>query len=59
MQITADLNDLIRTVCPHCARNVDVRYRPETREYVHDIHKGQSFSHTLCLANGLRLKYQD
>lgn len=59
MQIQADFGDLVRTVCPHCARGVEVRYRPETTEYVHDINKGLSFSHSLCLANGLRLKYQE
>lgn len=59
MQITADFGDLVRIVCPHCARGIEVRYRPETTEYVHDINKGLSFSHSLCLANGLWLKYQD
>lgn len=59
MQITADFGELCRVVCPHCAKGVEVRYRPETREFVHDINKGTSFSHTLCLANGLWLKYQD
>ena len=59
MQVTAELADLIATTCPHCARGVPVRYRSETQEFVHDIHKGLSFAHSLCLANGLRLKYQD
>jgi len=59
MQITADFGDLCRTVCPNCAQGVEVRYRPETREYVHDVRRGNSVSHGLCLANGLWKKYQD
>ena len=58
MQITADFNELCRTICPLCAKGVEVRYRPETNEYVHDNYKGNGFSHSLCLANGLRKKYQ-
>jgi hypothetical protein len=59
VQITAEFTGLCRTICPHCDKGIAVRYRPETREFVHDIHKPNSFTHTLCLANGLRLKYQD
>lgn len=59
MQITADFGELVCTVCPHCARNVELSYRPETTEYVHNSFKGLSYSQTLCLANGLWLKYQE
>jgi hypothetical protein len=59
MQITADFGDLCRTICPRCARNVAVRYRSDSREYVHDEKQGTATFHSLCLANGLWLKYQD
>ena len=59
MQITADFNELCRTICPLCAKDVAVRYRPETNEYTHDQRTLTSFSHSLCLANGLRKKYQN
>lgn len=59
MQITADFGDLVRTVCPTCARGVEVRYRPDSHEYVHDEKKGTSFMHSICWANGLWKKYQD
>lgn len=59
MQITADFDDLCRTVCPLCAKGVEVRYRSETSEFVHDQRTLTSFAHSLCLANGLRKKYKE
>ena len=59
MQIVTEFDDLCRIICPLCAKGVAVRYRPETREYVHDTDSPASkiFAHSLCLANGLRKKY--
>ncbi len=59
MQITADFDELCRTVCPLCAKGTEVRYRPETNEFVHDQRSLTSFAHSLCLANGLRKKYKE
>lgn len=58
MQITADLEELCRAVCSLCAKGVDLRYRPETSEYVHDMVTGVTRLHSICWANGLRKKYQ-
>jgi hypothetical protein len=58
MQVTADLQDLCRLVCPHCAKSVDLRYRADSAEYVHDVSNRNTFIHTICWANGLRKKYQ-
>lgn len=57
MQITADFGDLCRVVCPSCARGVEVRYRSDSGEYVHDERRGKTFSHSICWANGLWKKY--
>lgn len=44
-----------RAVCPNCAAGKAVRFRPETREWVHDLSAGRGlFSHTLCMATHLR-----
>ena len=40
--------------CPACKSGSVPRYREETREFVHDYVKGSSFSHQLCLSNGMR-----
>jgi hypothetical protein len=59
MQITAELNDLCRIICPLCAKDADMRYRPETQEYVHDVITGTTVLHSICWATGLRKKYQE
>jgi hypothetical protein len=59
MQITADFGELCRTVCPLCAKDADMRYRPETQEYVHDVITGTTVLHSICWATGLRKKYQE
>ena len=33
----AEKDKIIREVCPHCAKGYEVRFRPETREWVHDL----------------------
>ena len=40
--------------CPYCKRGNAVRYRTDSCEYVHDDIKGTSFSHSICLSNGMR-----
>ena len=59
MQIVADFGELCRAICPRCAKGVEVRYRPDSGEYVHDERRSNSITHSLCLANGLWKKYQD
>ncbi len=59
MQITAEFDDLCRVVCPSCARDVPLRFRIDSQEYVHDEKKGTSFAHSICWATGLRKKYQN
>jgi len=44
-----------RVLCPLCAQGRPVRYRPETRETVHDDRFGVGgISITLCRANDFR-----
>lgn len=59
MQITEDFDTLCRLVCPLCSQGADLRYRPETIEYVHDVATKIQFSHSICWANGLRKKYNN
>jgi hypothetical protein len=40
--------------CPACKAGNEVRFREDSLEFVHDHVKGSSFSHQLCLSNGMR-----
>ena len=40
--------------CPACKAGNAVRFRDDSKEFVHDYAKGSSFSHQLCLSNGMR-----
>ena len=46
-----------RYLCSYCAGGQKPRYRPETREFVHDSRSQASFSITICRANALRNEY--
>jgi hypothetical protein len=59
MRITADLEELCKVICHLCARDADIRYRPETQEYIHDVVTGTTQLHSICWATGLRKKYQN
>ena len=56
----AEKDKIIREVCPHCAKGYEVRFRPETREWVHDLGtstpdgRTHHVKHTLCLASNFR-----
>lgn len=41
-------------LCPHCRGGHAPRYRPETREFVHDRRTASMFSITLCHADKFR-----
>ena len=49
----------IKKQCAYCARGAPVRYRPETREYVHDNRAGIGFSITICRANMFRNEHEE
>lgn len=49
---------LIAAACALCHENKPVRFRPETREFVHDGTKGHFFSQTYCTATNLRNEHQ-
>lgn len=49
-----ELDAAIKATCPHCAAGNKPRWRPETSEWTHDIGGKAQFSHTFCLASGLR-----
>ncbi len=62
MPVTAEEFDQIcKATCPQCASGRAVRFRDDTQEWVHDMTVGSGFSHTFCLATGVRkaLKVQD
>lgn len=40
--------------CPACKSGNVPRFREDTKEFCHDYAKGSSFSHQLCLSNGMR-----
>lgn len=48
-----------RDVCPHCKADVIVRWRDDSREYVHDIYRGTAVTHAFCLASHFRIKYKE
>ena len=51
-----EFNQSVKAQCRNCAANIPVRFRPETREWVHDKHisHGARFAHSLCGANETR-----
>ena len=49
-----DFDKLATENCPYCKRGNVVRYRTDSDEYVHDSITGASFSHSICLSNGMR-----
>lgn len=53
-----DFDDKCAELCKTCAAGIAVRYRSDTREYVHDVTArvgpGTQFSHSLCQANAFR-----
>ena len=59
MPFTSDeFEDACRKTCPRCADGSALRWRPETKEWVHDSGGRASFSHSYCLATGLRKFYE-
>ena len=48
-----------RKLCPLCASGTQLRYRPETREFVHDSRSQASFSITICRANKFRNDHEN
>jgi hypothetical protein len=60
MPLTADeYQEMLKATCKHCAAGNEPRWRPETSEYAHDFVGRSSFSHTFCLATGLRKVYEE
>jgi hypothetical protein len=63
MPLTEDeFVEAVNGTCKHCAAGSPVRYRTETKEYVHDWvgERGaaRTMSHAFCLATGLRKFYE-
>ena len=52
-----EFDELVKLTCPHCAAGNVPRMRDDTGEMVHDYVGKGSFSHTFCLASGLRKAY--
>lgn len=50
----AEYDEAILKICPNCRKGLVARQRQDTKEWTHDYGTGPSFSHTLCLASGLR-----
>ena len=48
-----------RQQCEYCMRGIAARYRPETREHVHDSRSGSAFSITICRANQFRNDHEN
>ena len=59
MPLTADeFSDACRKTCPRCDAGNEPRWRPETKEFVHDSGTKTQFTHAYCLATGLRKFYE-
>ena len=59
MPLTEDeFTEMVNQTCPRCAAGSVPRYRPETKEWAHDFGGKAQFSHTFCLATGLRKVYE-
>jgi hypothetical protein len=53
-----EFDAMVKATCPRCAAGNVPRWRPETSEYCHDFGGKAQFSHTFCLATGLRKVYE-
>jgi hypothetical protein len=63
-----DFESKCKDLCPHCAAGEVVRYREDTKEFVHDwsfgavdmkIGRRVGMGHGMCAAHELRLKGAD
>lgn len=57
-----EYEEIKKLVCPHCYGGMATRYRPETKEWVHDhVAKmpggGGTITHGVCWATGLRTSH--
>ncbi len=55
----AEFDIEVNRQCAYCARGAAIRYRPETREHVHDSRTGAGFSITICRANQFRNEHEE
>ena len=55
-----DFEEIIELICPHCQDGNEARFRPDTKEFVHDkVAKlpgtfSSHFTHTICWASRFR-----
>lgn len=45
-------------ICPNCKAGVKLRQRTDTFEWTHDSYRGNSISHSFCLASNFRNKWE-
>jgi hypothetical protein len=58
MPLTADeFAVACNETCPVCKAGRPVRFRSDTNEWTHDYNVSGGFSHSFCLATGLRKFY--
>ena len=55
----AEFHEQCCRLCPLCFNDTQLRYRPETREWVHDSRSQASFSITICRANAFRNEHEE
>ena len=59
MPLTAEeFIEMVNQTCSRCRDGSVPRYREDTKEWVHDSGGKAQFSHTFCLATGLRKVYE-
>jgi hypothetical protein len=49
-----EFDQIVKATCPQCASGRAVRFRDDTQEFVHDMTVSTGYSHTFCLATGVR-----
>ena len=49
-----EYNEICKLVCPHCAKNLEAKFRAATNEWIHDTAAGGFMSFSICWASGLR-----
>lgn len=52
--MTPELEQQAKDACEHCRKGSLLRFRSNTREWVHDYWNGSAFMHTICRADALR-----
>lgn len=56
-----EFDQSVKEICPNCAAGIPVRFREDSKEWVHDraVGRGALFAHSLCVAHYFRMVHTE